>query len=71
MEGIEAGERQHDVLIIGGGVAGLSAARELLENGCSNICVVEAQDRLGGRVKQVLCAPLGPRQSVYALDAMR
>lgn len=44
---------QYDVLIIGGGVAGLSAARELLDNGCDNICLVEAQDRLGGRVKQV------------------
>ena len=45
--------RVHDVIIIGGGVAGLSAAQELLRNGCDNICVLEAQNRLGGRVKQV------------------
>lgn len=43
----------HDVVVIGGGVAGLSAAQELLRSGCDNICVVEAQNRLGGRVKQV------------------
>ena len=46
-------QRVHDVVIIGGGVAGLSAAQELQRHGCGDICVVEAQNRLGGRVKQV------------------
>lgn len=46
-------EHVYDVIVIGGGVAGLSAAQELLRHGCGNICVVEAQNRLGGRVKQV------------------
>lgn len=43
----------HDVVVIGGGVAGLSAAQELIRNGFDNVCVVEAQNRLGGRLKQV------------------
>lgn len=46
-------QRVHDVVIIGGGVAGLSAAKELQRHGCDDVCVVEAQNRLGGRVKQV------------------
>ena len=52
VESMEA-EIQHEVVIIGGGVAGLSAAKELIAQGVTNICLVEAQWRLGGRVKQV------------------
>lgn len=37
------------VVIIGGGVAGLSAANELLQNGCT-VTVLEAKDRFGGRI---------------------
>lgn len=40
-----------DVVIVGGGVAGLSAAKELLAAGISDVIVLEAQDYLGGRVK--------------------
>lgn len=38
-----------DVLVLGGGVAGLSAARELDRRGVGSV-VIEARDRLGGRV---------------------
>jgi monoamine oxidase len=38
-----------DVLIIGAGVAGLAAARELSRDGL-NVSVLEARDRIGGRV---------------------
>lgn len=38
-----------DVAIIGAGVAGLSAARELSGAG-RQICIIEARDRIGGRV---------------------
>src|SRR5882757_4570500 len=37
------------VVIIGGGIAGLSAANELLRNGCT-ITLLEAKDRFGGRI---------------------
>src|ERR1041385_4181984 len=38
-----------DVIVIGAGVAGLAAARELRRPGIS-VIVVEARDRLGGRI---------------------
>jgi monoamine oxidase len=37
------------VLIIGGGIAGLSAAMELLRRGC-HVILLEAKDRFGGRI---------------------
>jgi len=40
---------QFDVLIIGGGISGLSAARYFADNGV-NHCVLEASGRLGGRL---------------------
>lgn len=39
----------HDVIVIGAGFTGLSAATALLEAGC-NVIVLEARDRVGGRV---------------------
>jgi protoporphyrinogen oxidase len=39
-----------DVLIIGGGIAGLTAARKLHQRGFS-VKIIEATDRVGGRVK--------------------
>ncbi|HEY8946070.1 MAG TPA: FAD-dependent oxidoreductase, partial [Polyangiaceae bacterium] len=38
-----------DVLVVGGGMAGLVTARALAENGLS-VCVLEARARSGGRV---------------------
>ena len=38
-----------DVVVIGAGMAGLTAARGLLERGLS-VCVVEARERVGGRI---------------------
>ena len=40
------------VVIIGGGIAGLSAADELLQNGCT-VTVLEAKERLGGRIHTI------------------
>ncbi|MSX02868.1 MAG: FAD-dependent oxidoreductase [Actinobacteria bacterium] len=41
----------YDVIVLGAGLAGLSAARDLADAG-SDVLVVEARDRVGGRVEQ-------------------
>ena len=41
--------RDPDVIIIGAGMAGLAAARELGRAGLA-VCILEARDRVGGRV---------------------
>lgn len=38
-----------DVVIIGGGLAGLTAARDLRRAGCESFVVLEARNRVGGR----------------------
>ena len=45
----------HDVLVVGAGLAGLSAARDLM-NGGADVVVVEARARAGGRVEQTSTA---------------
>lgn len=45
------------VVIVGGGIAGLSAADELLRNGCT-VTVLEAKDRFGGRIHTIRDANL-------------
>ena len=40
------------VLILGGGIAGLSAAAELVRNGCT-VTILEAKERLGGRIHTI------------------
>jgi len=42
--------KQHKVLILGGGVAGVIAARTLHQNGIDDFLVVEARHELGGRM---------------------
>lgn len=51
----------YDVVIIGAGVAGLSAARYLHDKGLS-VCVIEARDRIGGRVWSNHDDPAYPRE---------
>src|ERR671915_1832474 len=38
----------HDVIVVGGGFAGVTAARELAREGLT-VLLLEARDRLGGR----------------------
>ena len=42
--------RNQHVVIVGAGVAGLAAATELRTNGFDNVVILEARDRIGGRV---------------------
>lgn len=41
----------HDVIVLGAGLAGLSCARDLARGG-TDVLVVEARNRVGGRVEQ-------------------
>jgi heterodisulfide reductase subunit A-like polyferredoxin len=50
------------VIIIGSGMAGLSAAKKLIENGITDILVLEGQNRIGGRTYTV---PFGKNPTVH------
>jgi len=41
------------ILIVGGGISGISCAAKLLECGFSNLSILEAEKRVGGRVNTV------------------
>lgn len=41
---------KHNVIIIGGGIAGLAAANYFLKNGMEDFIILEARKRLGGRI---------------------
>ncbi|KAL5078079.1 hypothetical protein RYX36_017063 [Vicia faba] len=40
------------VIIIGAGISGISAAKVLAENGVEDILILEASDRIGGRIRK-------------------
>lgn len=48
---MSAGGGRHDAVVLGAGLAGLSAARDLAAAG-ADVLVVEARERAGGRVEQ-------------------
>lgn len=50
----EEGQKVHDVIVIGGGVAGLVAAHQLRD---TDLLLLEADDRLGGRLLSLDAGP--------------
>jgi polyamine oxidase len=58
--------RAHDttVLILGGGVAGVLAARTLHEKGIDRFLIVEAREELGGRMRSTPFGEGGRRATV-------
>ncbi len=45
--------RIYDVIVVGGGVSGLSTCVHLFEQGIENILLIEADSRLGGRINTI------------------
>lgn len=45
-----------EVIIVGAGIAGLAAAKHLVENEC-NVTILEAGSRIGGRIYSVDVGP--------------
>lgn len=41
------------IIVIGAGIAGISCATKLIESGFKNIRILEAENRLGGRVNTI------------------
>ncbi|XP_038053184.1 polyamine oxidase 7-like [Patiria miniata] len=60
---VNHGDTQARILILGAGASGLQAARTLHDNGMDDFIIVEAADRIGGRVQSAQFAgytvPLG------------
>jgi len=49
-DGQELADNYTRFLIIGGGIAGLSAASHLAQNGITDFKLLEARNRIGGRI---------------------
>ena len=50
--------KKHQVIVIGGGISGLTACATLKANGLNDFILLEATDHLGGRIKSL---PLGTK----------
>ena len=50
LDGCDDDENYHQFIVIGGGISGLSAASHLSKNGFNDFKLLEARNRLGGRV---------------------
>ena len=59
------------IAIIGAGIAGLTAARELFRSGYTNLDIYEASDRIGGRAYSKPVDTEYNKYTTYELGAMR
>eukprot|EP01084_Bolivina_argentea_P061749 112887_1 len=46
-------DTDYDVIIMGAGMAGISAGKTLYDSGITNFVIIEAQDYIGGRIKSI------------------
>jgi spermine oxidase len=49
----DASNKKYQVIIIGAGAAGLSAANSLVKNGIKDFKIIEARNRIGGRILSI------------------
>ena len=50
---------QYDLIVVGGGISGMTAALSALENGVKNVIIIEREDSLGGVVNQCIHSGFG------------
>ncbi|MCP4628572.1 MAG: FAD-dependent oxidoreductase, partial [bacterium] len=56
-----------DVIVIGAGMAGLGAGKELMDDGRFNVTVLEAGGHVGGRIKTLKVNEGQPDEYTYEL----
>lgn len=61
------GSKDATVLILGGGVSGIIAARTLRENGITDFRIVEARGELGGRLRSIQFGAPGKERTVEVI----
>ena len=49
-----------DVVVVGGGISGLAAARRLVGEGVERVAVVDAREEVGGRCLRASCRGPSP-----------
>jgi monoamine oxidase len=54
------------ILIIGAGAAGIAAAAHLLEKGFKNLLILEAKNRIGGRIHTVKFCKYSNQSLLYS-----
>ena len=47
--------KTHKVVIIGAGIAGIAACRRLIDAGITDVLLLEANNRIGGRIDSRMC----------------
>jgi polyamine oxidase len=57
-------QSDHAVIILGGGVAGIIAARSLKQQGIDDFLIVEARSELGGRLHSTLFGAPGKQKTI-------
>lgn len=61
-ENVGTTTNRNKVIIIGCGMAGLSAANHLLKNGLTDFKILEARSRIGGRIVSI---DIGPQKVTH------
>lgn len=61
---VERSNNHYSVLVLGGGVSGVIAARSLARENITNFLIVEARPELGGRLHSTTFGKLGNQRTV-------